>query len=90
GVEMYMTGSSKHLGNWEEKKAKRMKRNGDGNWEIEIYFPVSLEIVYQYMLKDLDGRLVWRSAIVRKQKILETDTFRIHDYITCEEDIQTD
>ena len=66
-VRMTLLGSLKHLGSWEEQRAKTMKRTNDGSWEIVCYLTTHETFQYQYILKDFDGTSVWRSSAKRQQ-----------------------
>eukprot|EP00961_Rhodomonas_salina_P208741 2816891-Rhodomonas_salina.2 len=90
---MYVGGSVKQLGNWDPLKAKRMKRGVDGNWEVFLYLPRSADILYQYILKDFDGEVVWEGQLERQQRVQDSDRYsmimQVRDSISVEEGAAT-
>jgi hypothetical protein len=67
-VEMFLLGSVKEMGEWNEKRAKRMKRSANGGWEATIYIPKKVDLLYQYLLRDADGNELADSAQNRRKR----------------------
>ena len=84
-VKMHLLGSLKQLGAWEEPRAKTMRRSRDGGWEVVCYLRTGEVFEYQYLLKDFDGKSVWRSSAERQQSVDDigpANTLEIVDFIT--------
>jgi len=84
-VKMHLLGSLKPLGSWDEQRAKTMKRSSDGGWESVCYLATNETFEYQYILKDFDGKSVWRSSAERQQTIDDiggTNMLEVIDFIT--------
>ncbi len=67
-VRMHVVGSTRHLGEWDPARARRMTRGpplpgggggggGRGGWELGLYLPG--EGYYSYVLLDSAARPVW-------------------------------
>lgn len=60
GQRIYLVGSSKTLGNWDENKALPMEYINNGNWSVQLNMnKVSQKLAYKYFLKDENGHTTW-------------------------------
>ena len=74
GDEMFCVGSIKALGNWDNDRGKRMVREvseSGCNWTLTQYLPLECEFLFQYVLKDEKGEVIWESGLNQRQKNID-------------------
>ncbi|KAA3624521.1 MAG: 4-alpha-glucanotransferase, partial [Bacteroidetes bacterium] len=60
GQQIYVSGNSKILGNWNLPKAVKMNYSNGGHWSVEIEIPDSTkQLEYKYVMADDQGNVSW-------------------------------
>jgi 4-alpha-glucanotransferase len=80
GQEILVCGSSPELGNWDTERALHLRYTSEGVWEGSAY--IKKEFEYKYLLKDINGHVVWEWGPNRKafdtkmESLIIDDTWR--------------
>ncbi|KAK5581142.1 hypothetical protein RB653_001170 [Dictyostelium firmibasis] len=82
GQELYISGSTEPLGNWDETKATKLTYCDNGDWETLIQFPSTSnnKVDYKYFVMDTNGEKIWESGSNRSFNLNDLNSNYIHEF----------
>ena len=80
GENLYVSGNTKPLGEWQTEHACKLSYQGNGLWSIDKEVNNLSKIEYKYFIKDINNNIRWEDGLNRFLEIPQNLNLVVYDY----------
>jgi alpha-amylase len=79
GQNIYVTGSTAQLGNWNTGQALKLDPASYPVWKLDVTMPAGTSFQYKYVRKDASNNVTWESGDNRTATVTSSGTVKLND-----------